>query len=205
MISVTWTARLACVALGGGLALAGCQKPAPPAAASNAAAPASNAAAPASGASAKDAADVTAFLQGLYDHYKTSQNNNFQMFDANAGEVFDADFIRLMAADQKVLKGDVGVIDGDWLCACQDFASLKETIAVQSATPTTARATSDFVDTGIPDQGARHDNFKLVKENGRWRIDDIQTAGEPWLRTQLEDEIKTQSKPGKKPKSDEAD
>src|SRR6516225_1011995 len=103
MISVTWTARLACLAIGGGLALAACQKPAAPA--SNAAAPAANAAAPASGASAKDAADVTAFLQGLYAHYKTSQNNNFQMFDANAGEVFDADFVRLMAADQKVLKG----------------------------------------------------------------------------------------------------
>jgi len=190
------------LALGALLALAACQKPAPPAAA-----PASNAvsATPATAASAKDAADVTQFLQGLYDHYKTSKNNNFQMFDANAGEVFDTDFIRLMAADQKVLNGDVGVIDGDWLCACQDFVSLKSAVAVQSATPTTARATSDFVDTGIPEQGARHVNFKLVKENGQWRIDDIQTAGEPWLRTQLEDEIKTLSKPGKKPKSDEAD
>lgn len=202
MISGKWTARGLSLAFGASLALAACQKPAPPAAP-----PVSNAAAPASaaGASAKDAADVAAFLQGLYDHYKTSQNNNFQMFDANAGEVFDADFIRLMAADQKVLNGDVGVIDGDWLCACQDFVSLKANIAVQSATPTTARATADFVDTGIPDQGTRHVNFKLVKENGQWRIDDIQTAGEPWLRTQLEDEIKTLSKPSKKAKSDEAD
>lgn len=183
------------------LGLAACQKPSAPAA------PAANATSPAAaatGADAKDAADVTAFLQSLYDHYKTSQNNTFQMFDANAAEVFDADFIKLMAADEKVLNGDVGVIDGDWLCACQDFVSLRATITVQSATPTTARATSDFVDTGIPDQGTRHDNFRLVKEDGRWRIDDIQTAGEPWLRAQLEDEIKTKSKPGKKPKPDEA-
>ena len=202
----TRAARAAGLTLGALLALAACQKPAPPAAnaAANAAAPA-NVISGASGASAKDAADVTAFLQALYDHYKTSKDNNFQMFDKDAPEVFSADFIRLIAADEKVLNGDVGVIDGDWLCSCQDFVSLKATIAVQSATPTTARATSDFVDTGIPDQGTRHVNFKLVKENGHWRIDDIQTAGEAWLRTQLEDEIKTQSKPGKKPSGDGAD
>lgn len=196
----TRAARWWCVALA--LGLAACQKPAPPAAA-----PASNATPappPAAGASARDAADVAAFLQGLYEHYKTNQNNNFQMFDANADEVFDADFIRLMAADQKALKGDVGVIDGDWLCACQDFVSLKATITVQSAASTSARATSDFVDTGIPDTKAQHDNFKLVKENGRWRIDDIQTDGEPWLRAQLSDEIKTLSKE-KKPDGDEGE
>lgn len=190
------TAGRAALFLAVGIGAAACQKPGPP----EAAAPPSNVAAPAPApaASAKDAADAAAFLRGLYDHYKTNQNNNFQMFDANAGEVFGADFIRLMAADQKVLNGDVGVIDGDWLCACQDFVSLKATIAVQSATPTAARATSDFVDTGIPDQAARHDNFKLVKEDGRWRIDDIQTAGEPWLRAQLTDEVRTLSKHPKK-------
>ena len=194
------TAGRSWLALSAALALAACQKPAAPAAA-----PAANAAVAApttAGASAKDAADVTAFLQGLYDHYKTNQNNNFQMFDANAGEVFDADFIRLMAADQKALNGDVGVIDGDWLCACQDFVSLKATIAVQSANAATARATSDFVDTGIPDAKAQHDTFKLVKENGRWRIHDIQTDGEPWLRAQLSDEIRTLSKQ-KKPDGEE--
>src|SRR5215469_16140350 len=142
------------LALAGALATAACQKPTAPAAGNNVVIAPTNAASAVaqSGADAQDAADVTAFLQGLYDHYKTSKDNNFQMFDANAHEVFDASFIRLLAADEKALNGDVGVIDGDWLCDCQDFVSLRPTIAVQSATPTTAKATADVVDTGMPEQ-----------------------------------------------------
>lgn len=197
------------LAFAGLLCLTGCQQPASntaPQAAANSATnvAATNAPAPAV-SDAADAADVTSFLQGLYDHYKTSKNNTFQMFDANAKEVWDADFIKLMAVDEKGLKGDVGVIDGDWLCACQDFESLKATVAVQSASPTAATASSDFVDVGIPGDGGHHVNFKLVKENGHWRLDDIQDPGEDWLRAQLQAEIKAQSAPGaKKTAGDEA-
>ena len=197
------TARLACLTLAAALALAACQKPQPAANAAAAAGAAANAAAtnaPTPTADAADAADVTAYLTGLYDHYKTSKNNNFQMFDANVREVFDADTIRLLAADEKALKGDLGAIDGDWLCDCQDFVSLKTTIAVQSATPTEAKATSVFVDTGMPGEGPRHDDIALVKEHGHWRIHDIKADNEDWLRKQLQDEITSLTKPrAKKP------
>ena len=190
-------------------ALAACGKPASnaPAAANTAAATApaaSNAAAPAALASGDDAAGAKAFLEGLYGHYKSSKNNTFQMFDKNVNEVFDADMIKLLDTDSKALKGDLGVIDGDWLCACQDFESLKATIAVQSATPTSAKATSDFIDTGMPGQGARHASFDLVRENGLWRIHDVTDQGESSLRTQLEDEIKTLAKDASKHSPDEA-
>src|SRR5690348_1353240 len=119
------------------LALAACQKQAP-AAAANVASPRTASAADPNAVGAK------AFLDGLYAHYKTSENNNFQMFDANAREVFDPDTLALLAADQKALKGELGDIDGDWLCDCQDFVSLKSQVTVTSATPTAAKAHADF-------------------------------------------------------------
>ena len=111
----------------GVLALAGvcaaCTGPvtnAPPSAANTAslappAAPAATNAA-ATAPDAADAADAKAFLTGLYAHYQSNNNNNFQMFDANVRDVFDPDTIALLKTDQKALKGELGEIDGDWLC-----------------------------------------------------------------------------------------
>jgi hypothetical protein len=191
---MNWQAGWA-VAVIGMLALAGCQRattnteqPPVPANAAVAAAPA---------ASAQDAADAKAFLEGVYAHYKTSKNNNFQPFDANMKDVLDPDTIALMDADTKALKGELGEIDGDWLCDCQDFESITATITIQSATPTTAKATSTFSDT--MDKGAppKHDTFDLVKTPAGWRIHDMGTADQPSLRKVLTDEIASLKKGGK--------
>jgi hypothetical protein len=160
--------------LAAALSVAACQK---------AATPAPPPAADASAASAK------AFLEGLYAHYKSSENNTFQMFGANEADVFDADTIALLKDDERLLKGELGDIDGDWLCDCQDFVSLKSRVTVRAAAPTTAKAHADFEDVGMPGQGARHADFELVRTNGAWRIHDITTPGEPSLRNTLQTEI----------------
>jgi hypothetical protein len=178
--------------------LAGCHPAAAPA--NSSPPPAANtavaSAAPAPAADMADAADAKAFLEALYAHYRTSKNNDFQPFDANERDVFDPDMIALLKADQKAMKGDVGALDGDWLCGCQDFESLRATIAVQSATPTVAEATSDFRDTGIADATQQHESFDLVKVGGAWRIHDIHTSDQPSLRKVLTDEIASQRKGG---------
>jgi hypothetical protein len=185
------------------LALVGCQKAATAAnpadaGGSNAASVASaTPAAPATqaapaGLDQASAAEAQAFLAGLYAHYKTSKGDTFDMFDAKSG-VFDADTTKLLAEDARALKGDLGVIDGDWLCACQDFVSLQAKITILGATPTTAKAESEFVDVGMTDpkdRAPRHDRFDLVKEAGHWRIHDVQTAGaDQSLRQMVEKEI----------------
>ena len=160
-------------------------------AANAAAPPASNAPATnavAAAADPADAADAKAFLVGLYAHYQTSKNNNFNLFDTNSGEVFDPDMIALLKADTKALKGDLGEIDGDWLCDCQDFTSIVATVNVTAATPATAEATADFHDTVDPRPSER-DSFDLVKVNGAWRIHDMSTPAQPPLRKTLQDEI----------------
>jgi len=193
---------LGALALAGLCAAAGCTAPATNAAANAAntaisSAPAANAAtnAVATAPDPADAADAKAFLVGLYAHYQSSKNNNFQPFDANVRDVFDPDMIALLAADQKVLKGEVGAIDGDWLCDCQDFTSIQATINVTSATPTTAQATADFHDTVDP-RPTERDSFDLVKVNGVWRIHDMSTPGQPPLRQTLQTEISGASPAG---------
>jgi len=175
------------------ITLAACQKAATntsaesSAAVSNTASTAAPIAAPA--ATSTDAADVKAFLDGLYAHYKSSKDNNFQAFDANGKEVLDADTIALFKAGQKVMKGEVGAIDTDWLCDCQDFNSIVATVAVQSATPTEAKATSDFHDTFDTADKPGHDTFDLVKTADGWRIHDMGTRDQPSLRKLLQEEI----------------
>ncbi|MFI4933884.1 MAG: DUF3828 domain-containing protein [Caulobacterales bacterium] len=191
--------RAGLLALGAALALGACSKPAP----SNAPAASANAAAAAvpppafSAAPSADATDAKAFLDGLYARYQSTKDNNFNPMSDDAPKVFDKPMLKLLKDEQTALKGELGAIDGDWLCACQDFVSLKATVVVQSATATTAKATADFTDTGMPGEAARHNAFDLVKEDGFWRIHDVQNGADPSLRKTLTDEIASLAKGGK--------
>jgi hypothetical protein len=107
----------ASLALLGAVSLAACHPAAAPTN-SSPASPATNTAAtnlavapaaPAPLADTADAADAKAFLESLYAHYKTGKDS-FQMFDANKRDVFDADMVALLVADQKALKGK-------WACS----------------------------------------------------------------------------------------
>jgi hypothetical protein len=177
------------------LTLGACNKPAGTAGTAPPAAAISTAASPTTPA-ITDAAAVKTFLEGLYAHYKTSKGvgaaAGFDPFGANAAEVFDPEMVRLLKDDAKATKGEAGVLDSDWLCQCQDFESIRATIAVQSATPITARAAADIRDVGMAGASS-HNAFDLVKVNGVWRLHDI--GGGSSLREALLDEIKTLSTP----------
>jgi hypothetical protein len=172
------TATHSCAAAAAAFALAGCGHGAP--------AHAAHATAPPN----PDALDAAAFLQGLYTHYRTSQGVTFQMFDTNAAEVFDPTVLALLADDRKATKDEPGAIDGDWLCDCQDFGSLRASIVVRSATPHEARAAADVRDVGIAGEAPRHIEFQLVKTASGWRIHDIKTQDQPWLTQALTNEIR---------------
>jgi hypothetical protein len=170
------------------LALAACQKPAPtnttPAAVNGAAAT------PAAADSA-DAAAAKSFLEALYAHYKASSSTgtSWAPMDANVKDVFDPEMVALLDADTKALKGELGEIDGDWICDCQDWGSLAATVTVVSASPTAAKAAANFHDTQIADAKPSHDSFDLVKTPAGWRIHDMGTATDPSLRAVLTKEI----------------
>jgi len=196
-----FSSRLA-FALAAALALGACQKPAAAntTAAANAASPAP-AAAP---AAADSAAAAKAFLEGLYAHYKASSSTGttWAPMDANVKEVFDADMVALLEADTKALKGELGEIDGDWLCDCQDWGSLSADITILSASPTAAKAASVIRDTQIKDEAAKRDTFDLVKTPAGWRIHDMGTEQDPSLRAVLTKEIADLKSGKAKPVSD---
>lgn len=197
------------------LALHACQKaPAPaanpvstantaPAAANVAANAVASPAAPVAAAESPDAVAAKAFLDGVYAHYKSnSTGSNWAPMDANVKEVFDADLAKLLVADTKALKGEVGEIDSDWLCDCQDWESLVATVTVTSATPTEAQAVAAIHDTQIKDDGPpRRDTFDLVKTPAGWRIHDMGTRDEPSLRAVLTKEIADMKASAGKPQS----
>jgi hypothetical protein len=198
--------RLAVLASTCALALSACGKPAPNAAASaNAAAPTPTNAAAASAtpaASSGDAADAKAFVEGLYTHYTVDPKTSTwaPMDKKDDAQVFDADMVRLLAADVKAANGEVGAIDADYICGCQDWEPFSATITVVSATPAMAKAAADFrvFKTDQP----RHLEFDLVKEKGAWRVHDIRENDQteqppgPSLRQTLLAELKSPPKPG---------
>ncbi|HVN01997.1 MAG TPA: hypothetical protein VMT68_17490 [Caulobacteraceae bacterium] len=169
------------------LALAGCQKGQAPAANSAA----QSATAPATAQSA-DAADVKSFLAGLYAHYATPATDTgpswapLEVGDkGNGKDVLDPELVTLMQAYDKSQSGDeVGPIDGDWICDCQDWEKITATITVDEATATTAKAHSDFTDTAEPGK-TKHVTFELAKTAAGWRIHDMGTAEDASLRAVL--------------------
>jgi hypothetical protein len=206
MRTAVWGAALAAAVM-----LAGCQKapvatnspPANMAAETNAA--------PAAAPASSDAADVKAFLTGLYSHYAkpaTDAGQSWAPMDVgppgNGREMMDPDLVSLMQAYDKSQSGDeVGVIDGDWLCDCQDWERITAVITVDAATATTAKAHSDFTDSSEPGK-TKHVTFDLTKTAAGWRVHDIGTAEDASLRAVLTKAIADAKAHPKKSSGDEA-
>ena len=178
----------AVAALAAALTLAGCQQAAPPAANSAPAPAAANAAPAPVAATGADAADAKAFLEGLYAHYKSAENNSFDLYDKDAPSVFDQDTLALMQTEKAALKGDAGARDADSVCTCQDFTGLTAKVTIVSITPTTAKAGVDFHDTGQTE--TNHIDYDLTKGPNGWRVHDIHSFSQPSFRASLNEDIK---------------
>jgi hypothetical protein len=79
--------------------------------------------------------------------------------------------------------GEVGYLDGDPLCDCQDFSGLKPRIGhvrMQGSRAAEARILLDF---GTPD--ARAVSLQLVSTKQGWRVADVTTKEEPSLLAAL--------------------
>ena len=131
------------------------------------------------------APDVKAFLVELYGHYNGATHDFSPLLD-KAPVYFDADLIALMQENQRVTpQGDVGALDFDPVCACQDYGKLNANIHVLAATAKTAKAAVILHDDG-PSPGADVSlSYDLVKVGGAWRIHDIGTTDVPSLRQLL--------------------
>jgi hypothetical protein len=121
-------------------------------------------------ARADAAADAKGFVEAVFARYVdgASITEEWNM------EPYDGAMRALMKEDERLTpEGEVGVLDWDPICQCQDFSKLRATVTVRLTAPTTGVATVAFKDIGWQDQTMRHATFDLVKENGEWRIHDI--------------------------------
>ncbi len=70
-------------------------------------------------AAAQDAASAKTFLQSVYALY--AKNGKGATLTSR---YYDSTLLRLVATDNKLNAGDIGVLEGDPVCGCQDWAGI---------------------------------------------------------------------------------
>ena len=94
---------------------------------------------------------------------------------------------RLIAAirdDAKLAHGEVGYLDGDPICQCQDPDGMRPSV-VRAALHGRDQATVK-VSIGWPHDKPRPATFSLVRTTAGWRIADVSSADEPSLLKALD-------------------
>jgi hypothetical protein len=121
-----------------------------------------------------------AFMQRLYANYRQSDYSPF----THPERVFAPGLLAAINEDSKLANGEVGYLDGDPLCQCQDTSGMRPTITGVMQ-PDGDRATVR-VSIGWPGEKARPATFKLIRTRSGWRIADVSSADEPSLLNALE-------------------
>lgn len=132
--------------------------------------------------SAQDAASAKTFLTAVYHHY-ANEGIGIEAFGPHANLYYHSSLIALMLEDQKAASPDVGAIDGDPICACQEWDGVWDLkIDVSIDAPDRATATATFALSAPQDRpkdSLRKLVFTLAAENGEWRIYDILDQTDP--------------------------
>ena len=127
------------------------------------------------------------FVSKLYSHYPVAGHvPEFDPLGKAMGSVFDPSLIALILKDRELAKGEVGALDGDPLCDCQDDSGLQFKVAsVTPDGPERAKAVITRRDPEASPPEAEKITVDLVRVGGRWRVHDIGTPDTPSLRAYL--------------------
>ena len=129
---------------------------------------------------------ATAFSQSLSDAraftlnlYRAYEHGSPDYLGRQARQVFSPALLRLMRRDAAATPaGDVGALDGDPICDCQDPDGLSHPqVKIIGAGEGRARAEVRF----HMATETRSVTLDLVAIHGRWRVDDVHTADTPSL------------------------
>jgi hypothetical protein len=131
-------------------------------------------------AAAPAAGTPRAFIERLYESYRQADFSPFK----HPEQVFAPGLLAAIAEDEKLAKGEVGYLDGDPICQCQDAAGLKATVT--RVTPVRAGKATVTVRIVLAGETPRPAQFSLLRTQAGWRIADISSAEEPSLLGALE-------------------
>ncbi len=126
-------------------------------------------------------ATADGFVRGLYEDY--GKPDRADVLGDGAPDVFAPRLLGLIRADQKAAGGEVGRLDKDPLCDCQDDDGFRLSSVVVVRRPA-GRATAT-VPFGIGEV-AMVVSLDLVGTRGGWRIADVHNRDMPSLVSLLE-------------------
>jgi len=117
---------------------------------------------------AQDQASVRAFLTGIYRHYGSEKQKGASLDDPKRW--FEPGLAVAMRRDARdaARRGEVGALDGDTFCDCQDFEGFTAKIGPITVAKGRARAVVRFRN-GRPMTLV----YDLVSTSAGWRIRDI--------------------------------
>ena len=114
-----------------------------------------------------------AFVERLYAGYSKADYSPFK----HPERIFAPRLLAAINEDSRLAKGEVGYLDGDPICQCQDAAGLHATIT--SVKPQGRDRAAINVSIRLEDYVVRPATFLLVRTKAGWRIADIASAEEP--------------------------
>lgn len=124
-----------------------------------------------------------AFVTGLYRAYAHEPGPDY--VGAGAKATFATGLLDLMRRDAALTPpGEVGVLDGDPICDCQDYKIADVQVRI-SGSPIAATASVAFTNYGQP----RSLTLDLVREPAGWRVADVHSETLPSLAGLLTDSI----------------
>ncbi len=137
-------------------------------------------------AQAQTAQQADTFVRHLYGQYEhPSTPNGPNIFGKRAASVFSPGLLAIIRRSERATpKGDVGKLDFDPVCSCQDSDGLKlKGLRVTMNGTGKALATAMLF---FPEPTTIEVRLSLIYTPQGWRIDDIWTKDVPGLRKFLE-------------------
>lgn len=122
-----------------------------------------------------------AFMQRLYAGYR---DPNFDPL-THPQRIFARRLIFAVSEDARLARGEVGYVDADPVCQCQDPTGMHATVVsvkLHGANRATANVSLRF-----GKSRARPVKFSLVRTKAGWRISDVSSSDEPSFVRAIED------------------
>jgi len=122
-----------------------------------------------------------AFVERLYASYS---NEDYSPFE-HPERVFAPALLAAINEDSKLANGEVGFIDADPICQCQDTAGMRSSVA--SVTGSRGQATARITLSWQGTKDRRDVRLRLTRTPAGWRIADVITTDEPSLLHDLQE------------------